>query len=75
MTKKDFEATAAIIKNRRAVYQTVSVRSRPRNDHAVGFDYGALNALEVVALDMADMFAADNPRFDRARFLAACGIE
>lgn len=23
----------------------------------------------------ADIFAADNPRFDRSRFLKACGIE
>ncbi len=24
--------------------------------------------------DLADYFAADNPRFDRARFLEACGL-
>lgn len=24
---------------------------------------------------LADYFASDNPRFDRAKFLAACGIE
>lgn len=28
-----------------------------------------------VAQDIADIFAADNPRFDRERFLQACGIE
>ncbi len=27
-----------------------------------------------IASAMADMFATDNSRFDRARFLAACGI-
>lgn len=27
-----------------------------------------------LARDMADMFAADNPRFDRERFLKACGF-
>ena len=24
---------------------------------------------------IADIFAADNPRFDRVRFLKACGVE
>lgn len=26
-------------------------------------------------LDFADAFGRDNPRFDRARFLRACGVE
>lgn len=26
------------------------------------------------ANDIADVFKADNPRFDRGRFLSACGI-
>ena len=30
--------------------------------------------LEVLADNMADALESDNPRFDRARFLAACGI-
>jgi hypothetical protein len=30
---------------------------------------------ERVALDFADELAATNPRFDRARFLRACGVE
>lgn len=29
-------------------------------------------ALDTVARRLADVFAADNPRFDRERFLAAC---
>ncbi len=28
-----------------------------------------------LANELADYFAADNPRFDRARFLTACGVE
>lgn len=28
-----------------------------------------------MALRLADMLQADNPRFDRARFLAACGVQ
>lgn len=32
-------------------------------------------AIESVASALASYFAADNPRFDRARFLAACGVK
>jgi hypothetical protein len=32
--------------------------------------YGAEN----IALDLATKLGEDNPRFDRARFLAACGV-
>lgn len=31
--------------------------------------------IEDIADAIADMFAADNPRFDRAKFLAAAGFE
>lgn len=30
--------------------------------------------IRCMAHDMADIFAADNPRFDRVRFLRACGF-
>lgn len=29
---------------------------------------------DILASVLADYFASENPRFDRARFLAACGI-
>ena len=32
------------------------------------------DALKLVARDIADEMARDNPRFDRARFLKACGL-
>lgn len=60
MTKKDFEAVAAII-SREAI----------RNP-APGFDEGYDAGVENVALEIADYFASTNPRFDRARFLEAC---
>lgn len=28
-----------------------------------------------IARNLADAFGADNPRFDRARFLDACGVK
>ncbi len=33
------------------------------------------NIARPIAKDLADYFATDNPKFDRARFLQACGIE
>ena len=35
---------------------------------------GDLNGAEDAAHGMADVFAADNPRFERGRFLVACGL-
>lgn len=32
-------------------------------------------ALEALADNMADALQGDNPRFDRARFLSACGVK
>lgn len=32
-------------------------------------------ALEVLADNMAEALESDNPRFDRARFLVACGVK
>jgi hypothetical protein len=30
--------------------------------------------VEVLASDLADKFSADNPNFDRKRFIDACGL-
>ena len=32
------------------------------------------NTRHFIAKDLANYFAQDNPRFDRERFLAACGL-
>lgn len=32
------------------------------------------SVIRVLVDDLADVFAADNPRFDRAVFLKACGV-
>lgn len=32
-------------------------------------------AMRELARDFAERFGADNPRFDRARFMAACGLD
>lgn len=61
VSKKDFEAIAKVIKQER--------------DTAIEHDqHGARMGISAVAFGVAAHFAQENPRFDRDRFLAACGI-
>ena len=62
MTKKDYVAIAALLKHR-----------RPNADMLTPSP--AYSMWHGIAWDLCDVFASDNPRFDRARFLAACGVE
>lgn len=68
MTKKHFEAIAAII-HQANIFDT---------DPAAGFDEGYSVGIEdcasLIAESMADYFAKENPSFDRKRFLKACGM-
>jgi hypothetical protein len=60
MTKKHYEAIASIL--RKSIQQS----------YTLGLD----NSVEkYIAQYLADYFASENPRFDRVRFLTACGIE
>lgn len=62
-SKKDFVAVAAVIKS-------IGHRQFHKPDFADGVDA----AREYIARDLANLYAQQNPRFDRARFLAACGV-
>lgn len=55
MTKKHFEAIAAILSE-------------------VHEDYRFDGAVDAVANRLSDYFKSENSRFDRDRFLAACGV-
>lgn len=63
MPKKHYQAIAAIIAEEWN-------RKREHVDY-----YGAQTALRHAAGKLAAYFATENPRFDRARFLAACGVD
>lgn len=67
MTKKHYEAIAAIIKPYAAF---------GRLGRTGGTDWAAGErcAANGVALELADYFASENSSFDRQRFLAACGV-
>ena len=45
------------------------------NDAYVDLVIGGQRATSEIATALASYFAADNPNFDRARFLAACNVE
>lgn len=62
MTKKHFEAIAAI------------VRANSIKNPAAGYDEGFDAGVAAMAADLANMFAAENPRFNRDKFLTACGF-
>jgi hypothetical protein len=59
MTKRHFEAIAKILKDARG--DAIANSEAPYQ-------------VSDVALAMADYFGEENPRFDRARFLTACGL-
>ncbi len=59
MTRKDYIAFAKII--------------RAHRERWLDEDCGECPPILAIADDMADLFSNDNPRFDRQRFLQACG--
>lgn len=61
MTKKHFEAIAKLISS-----EVASGRK---------YEHSALYCLKRMAFGMADLFAQENPRFDKIRFLKASGLE
>jgi hypothetical protein len=64
MTKKHFESIAAILA-RHKTWAPLGRSAKPVRGAIVGS----------LARDLADYFATENPRFDRYRFLRACGVE
>lgn len=60
MTRKDYVLIADILKNN-------------REDFIKGED--GFTVIEIIANQMANALEEDNPRFDRARFLEACGVK
>lgn len=61
MTRKDYVLIAEVIKTQ------IELSLKFGEDDA---RYGAEN----IALDLASKLSQDNPRFDRSRFLQACGV-
>ena len=62
MTKKDFEVIAHVLGN---CYPTDPNEADP----------AYMEAWTLIASMFADVLRVHNPRFDRSRFLKACGME
>jgi len=67
MTKKHFKAFADLLESERLLAFT-----RLTAEGKGGLP--AMNAVEHVAQRMASLLARENPRFDRDKFLTACGL-
>lgn len=59
MSRKDYVAIAAAIKKFTDIYD----------------DEVSKEVVTGVSHNIANVFSDDNPRFDRSRFLQACGVE
>ena len=66
MTKKDYEKFADMLS---AYVRASTIIEAPA--FKFGFETATSNIIESVA----NVFAADNARFDKERFLKACGLE
>ena len=66
MTRKDYKALAKAIANAKA--REIDLGATGRDLAIVGF------ALESVVREIATVLAEDNPRFDRDKFITACGL-
>jgi hypothetical protein len=60
MSKKDYEALAAVLKAAWDEWQ---------------YSHDGARAVQDIATGIADKLQADNPRFDRQRFLNACHLQ
>ena len=54
------------------IARTIAARRAKALEQGNG-ESAATMALDVLAHDFADVLASSNPRFDRVRFLSACG--
>lgn len=66
MSKKHFQAVAAVIKSE------IELAKRPAGP---SYAPALVASLTSVARELASTFAGFNPHFDRGRFLRACGVE
>ena len=64
MSRKDYELVAGVFRN-----HVVSMMTCGKDNYAA-----QVTELGILAEDMASALQGNNPRFNRARFLQACGI-
>lgn len=73
MTKRHFEAIATALRDD-AAHINAGAEFAPY--HTLNkWQQGAYDQWNTTVLALAAVCAAENPRFDRARFLTACGVQ
>lgn len=75
LSRKNYEAVAKVVSKISRDFSLVAGEGDSTDENLKGYDRGAVDALTDVRVALADYFASDNPRFDRERFLKACGVE
>lgn len=68
MSGKDFNAIAAAIH-----HSTIQITHTYSGQEVAGY-VPAMAGIRAVAIHLANVCAESNPRFDRNRFLTACGV-
>lgn len=71
MTKKDYELIASKIKQQVSLRCTVAYPKSNEGEPIFNDEWTALNAL---AYQLAEVLMNDNSKFDKERFLKACGF-
>lgn len=73
MTRKDYVLIAETLRRRR---EELVPYAENTYDHAEVARHwiGKLEGVDSASRCLADALVADNPRFDRERFLVACGV-
>lgn len=66
MTRKDYVLIAAALN---------TAKNEEALAHAPSYNNGWADGVDAAAGVLADALSKDNPRFDRARFLKACGVQ
>jgi hypothetical protein len=74
MTRKDYNALAASIHAKRKHYEGIKPKARVSKEIKAAIQGACLDAVDSMARDIADICEADNPHFDRDRFMIACGV-
>lgn len=73
MTKKDYILIASAFK-RDAVFLRPELVGKTYQEMP-DWQKGAYDQWHTLVLEMADLLGEANPRFDRATFLTACGVQ
>ena len=77
LTKKDFKAVAEIISN--TTLTTMRSSNKTIQEASMAQRACLRGGLDVgknwISRKLADYFATQNPRFDRSRFMQACGLD